>query len=464
VGLTSYGAKFIGADLKQIASLTTLESLGIYGEVRATEEEWSPLADLSRLRHLTLCLSTTEGALRPLTGLTRLETIELHWTKSADVGLAPLLAPLKDFRSLRRLNLAGTPVGDASLAHVGALAGLEELDLESNKISDAGLAESLRGLTKLRSLRLYQLGPKGAAALKNLTRLESLAVERLVFGSDVVDLSGLASVKSLSIGVGNDAPMGAVRFPPRLEHLDVNLDEPPPGGKLNMGQPLPKSLKSIYLFLSADWMGDDRPPADLGWLAALPELREVTLWGAVGKEIRAVAGLERLSALTVTGICTGGFFGDEQMERLTALKQLTSLVIDRNLVSVTDAGMAELGEFPRLRRLELTYLPDITAAGLAPIWKMSGLEVLSLWLPGATPDGSVEKALAGISALTSLQELTLQGKVTDKTLSNLAQLKKLRRLDLSGCQGYTDEGLAALVKSLPELKEVRWSYRPAPAQ
>ena len=56
--------------------------------------------------------------------------------------------------------------------------------------------------------------------------------------------------------------------------------------------------------------------------------------------------------------------------------------------------------------------------------------------------------------MANLQELCLKGEVTDKTLKNLADLKKLHRLDLSWSHGYTDRGLAELVKSLPALKSL----------
>ena len=72
------------------------------------------------------------------------------------------------------------------------------------------------------------------------------------------------------------------------------------------------------------------------------------------------------------------------------------------------------------------------------------------------PDPS---ARAGIGALSELTEMTLIGTVTDAELKNLAGLKKLKQLDLSNCQGFSDVGLAELVKSLPELKTVVWAWR-----
>jgi hypothetical protein len=45
-------------------------------------------------------------------------------------------------------------------------------------------------------------------------------------------------------------------------------------------------------------------------------------------------------------------------------------------------------------------------------------------------------------------------------LKKLADLKKLRCLDLTYTHGYTDAALAALMQALPDLQTVRRSYEP----
>ena len=125
---------------------------------------------------------------------------------------------------------------------------------------------------------------------------------------------------------------------------------------------------------------------------------------------------------------------------------------------VTDAGIGALAGLEHLKRLELGETP-ISPAGLAAICKLTGLEALRVDLPEGAPGVSILDILLGISALTNLKELTLAGPVTDLRLKCLGGLVGLRRLDVSGGTGYTDEGLAALVRSLPELKELVWSCR-----
>ena len=47
-----------------------------------------------------------------------------------------------------------------------------------------------------------------------------------------------------------------------------------------------------------------------------------------------------------------------------------------------------------------------------------------------------------------------------KWLKNLASLKKLRRLDMGTIRGYSDEALAALMRTLPNLRVVKRTYKP----
>lgn len=73
------------------------------------------------------------------------------------------------------LNLAGTPVTDAGMIHVGRLLGLRKLYLGGCAISDNGLRE-LRRLTQLRFLGLFvtRVTDAGMPSLGNMKQLESI--------------------------------------------------------------------------------------------------------------------------------------------------------------------------------------------------------------------------------------------------------------------------------------------------
>jgi internalin A len=66
------------------------------------------------------------------------------------------LAPLQALNNLSFLDLSGTPVTDAALAHVLGLTKtkLQYLNLSGTRVSDAGLVH-LKGLTKLSHLQLF---------------------------------------------------------------------------------------------------------------------------------------------------------------------------------------------------------------------------------------------------------------------------------------------------------------------
>ena len=73
------------------------------------------------------------------------------------------------------LNLRGTEVTDAGLAHLAGLTGLVKLHLEKTKVTDAGL-EHLKGLENLESLNLYgtEVTDAGLAHLEGLKKLKKL--------------------------------------------------------------------------------------------------------------------------------------------------------------------------------------------------------------------------------------------------------------------------------------------------
>jgi hypothetical protein len=79
--------------------------------------------------------------------LTQLEELEVHVTSVSDAGLAHL----KAVTTLSRLNIAGTQVTDAGLVHLKGLTNLSVLSLGGTRVTDAGLHQ-LKRLTALQFL------------------------------------------------------------------------------------------------------------------------------------------------------------------------------------------------------------------------------------------------------------------------------------------------------------------------
>ncbi|MCH8804975.1 MAG: hypothetical protein IH986_02675 [Planctomycetes bacterium] len=94
-------------------------------------------------------LKLGEGDPIPSSRLSEVKTLDLRGTQVTDAGLAHL----KGLAGLNWLWLSGTEVTDAGLAHLKGLAGLHVLSLVGTQVTDAGLAH-LKGLAGLQWLYL----------------------------------------------------------------------------------------------------------------------------------------------------------------------------------------------------------------------------------------------------------------------------------------------------------------------
>jgi hypothetical protein len=118
-----------------------------------------------------------------------LNDLQLHQAKLK----APDLASLSRATSLTRLELSqdpSCPIGDAGIAHLGALRNLRYLSLAPTEITDSGLA-SLRGMARLQSLTIHEGRFTSLEPLRGLTGLTVLSLT-----SVPVDDAGFAPVSS----------------------------------------------------------------------------------------------------------------------------------------------------------------------------------------------------------------------------------------------------------------------------
>jgi hypothetical protein len=150
------------------------EVVEIFLPGRLSDSDLALVGHFSRLERLDWIGShpaVTDAGLAHLSGITKLEELNLSGTDITDAGLAHLSRLIK----LEELNLSGADITDAGLVHLRGMAGLKKLDLSGTWITDAGLV-NLSGLTKLEtlSLRNTEVGEAGVVYLKNLTNLLSL--------------------------------------------------------------------------------------------------------------------------------------------------------------------------------------------------------------------------------------------------------------------------------------------------
>lgn len=154
-----------------------------------------------------------------------------------------------------------------------------------------------------------------------------------------------------------------------------------------------------------------------------------------------LAHLAMLPSLTYLDI-RGNSAGDAGLRHLDGSHSLRKLVIAAS--GVTDAGLRQLRRLPNLEELDLSGNP-ITADGLAQLQGLPSLKTLNLHKTQVGPHAPAR--LKGISSLESVSGLT----VDDEGLADLAELRQLKSLCLSGAM--TDVGLRYLAK-LQALEEL----------
>ena len=228
-------------------------------------------------------------------------------------------------------------------------------------------------------------------------------------------MKGGSDGKAVEKGAPEDSPL-YLRIVLPKGHDDIMPSE---------GDPLPREKLDMigqWIMQGADfggWKGDAVAGAG-GGPAPLPQVAAADP-GALDKlrqsGARALPLAQGVNLLDV-GFSTGGEVADAQ---LALLVPIAPQVYELNLAGskVTDAGLAQVGQLPNLRRLHLEKTA-VTDAGLAHLKNLANLEYLNLY-------GTA---------------------VTDAGLANLAGLKNLRSLYLWQSK-VTAEGAANLKKSLP---------------
>ncbi len=147
--LQFYGSPLSDAGFENIGAITSLKDL-YFNQVHVSDKNLSALRNLTGLTRLTLDYhrsNITDAGLVHLSGMTRLEWLELTGSKITGLGLASL----KEMKRLKRLCLGWTHVDDAGLEVIAGFPQLEILELHQTRVTDAGLVH-LRGLKNLRKL------------------------------------------------------------------------------------------------------------------------------------------------------------------------------------------------------------------------------------------------------------------------------------------------------------------------
>ena len=161
-----------------------------------TDKELADYGLLAEAEKLDLRGSrVTDAGLAHLAKATKLKQLWLDNCLVTDAGLVHL----KTLKNLESLRLNGTRVTDKGLANLKGMAKLKSLTLSHTSISDAGMVH-LAGLTTLIDLGLdsTQISNTGMVHLNKLTNLELLRLgNSLVTDVGLIELKGLTKLERL---------------------------------------------------------------------------------------------------------------------------------------------------------------------------------------------------------------------------------------------------------------------------
>ena len=163
--LQFYGSPLSAAGFENIGAISNLKDL-YFNQVDISDRNLWDLRNLTGLTRLTLDYSQskiTDAGLIHLSGMTRLEWLDLTGCKITGRGLASL----QEMRQLKRLCLGWTQVDDIGLEVIAGFPKLESLELHQTRVTDAGLVH-LRDLKNLRklSVRYTAVTPQAVDELK----------------------------------------------------------------------------------------------------------------------------------------------------------------------------------------------------------------------------------------------------------------------------------------------------------
>ena len=182
---------------------------------------------------------------------------------------------------------------------------------------------------------------------------------------------------------------------------------------------------------------------DLAPLSGLGKLRSLSLAANQidGAGLKYLAPLESLEQLTIWR----NQIDDNGVAELAKNRSIKWLELQENRISAK--GAERLGDMAQLQRLNLGGIP-VTDDMLVAFGKLASLEHLELELVGDVTD----RGLTAVCQLRRLKSLSVGGEgITDAGVAGLENLNDLTGLGLSG-KGVTDQGLLIPVLLLADLR------------
>ena len=354
--------------------------------------------DLSGVREVT------DDTLAAIGRLARLERLNLSGTSVTDAGVAHL----RHCDALRDVNLAWTYTGDGALR---ALAGKPHLHSFQ---SGAGVTDD--GIALLHEWPVFKTWQGGEERLEllgwdaapNFLMLRGPFTDR-----GIAQLRGLDGLFALNVDDARLAITAAcldtLRELPRLAKLAVEATDAWMPGLATLPH-----LRFLGI--------QDSPASDEGWVQLAQSRTIEKIWGR-----------------RCHGLADAGFLALSRMPRIRGLSV--------SCLSVSDAAVAALPDFPALRELMPMDIPD---AGYRHVGRCRDLESLILMYCRDTTDAATGH-ITGLSKLSYY--FNSYTTITDRTPEILSTMDSLERITFDACHGLTDAGIAHLAR-LPRLREL----------
>ncbi len=386
----------------RLARYDHITALHLGGTKALTEQGFRHLARLTQLRELDLGGSGIgDRHLEFLAELPHLEVLNLSGTGVTDAGITHVAR----CERLRRVDLGGTATGDGAIR---VLAGKPVTHFfTGHGVTDAGLS----ALHDLPVFKKWQGGESELALASAESSPNHLMLRGAINDRSMARLAGLDGLFGLNI---EDSKLGlsAAALPPlvSLPHLGFF-------GFDATDEAMPHIARMPALqFL----MCQDTSAGDEGFVALSKSRTVEYIWGRRCHNLRSR--------------------GFAAMADMPALRSLSV-----SCLNVKDDGLSALPRFPSLREL----MPmDVQDEGYRFIGQCGKLESLVLMYCRQTGDRATEH-IAGLDGLKKY--FASYTRITDRTPQVLASMKGLESVDLGGCPGVTNAGVAAF-RTAPSLK------------
>jgi len=404
-----------------------------------------------------------------------------------------VLSRVADLDHVTTLLLGGSrELSDEGLLHLARMPQLEHLDLSEypgGKLTDRGLSV-LRHVPNLRTFEMtWQRGitDAGVANLKGCDRLEQVNLMGSPTGDGAIEaLQGKPKLRSFSTGklVTDDGLRLLVNYPllrkwhgpPFPSDPDANVDG---GARLLIDGPFTDrglaglaALEGVF-DLDLFWHVTGITSEGFAHLVHLPNLGSLGADGKLSNDaaMRHIAAMPRLRRLRIqeSAATDGGFealarsqsvthvwgrecpnFGSRGFIALSRMPELRGLGI--GCKNVDDKALSALPSFPALRELTPVGVSD---AGFVHVGRCHKLQRLTCMYCRDTTDAATEH-IAELRLRYYYAGLT---QITDRSLQVLGGMSSLEQVELYECNGVTDTGVAFLA-NLPRLREVNLDSLP----